>query len=45
MATIKAIDFIIEGFDCAKCAIIVTDQADAICNALSDVFPMNQTEQ
>jgi uncharacterized membrane-anchored protein YitT (DUF2179 family) len=28
MVAIKTIDFIIEGFDRAKCAIIVTDQAE-----------------
>lgn len=38
MTAIKAIDFIIEGFDRAKCAIIVTDQADDICDALSKEF-------
>lgn len=43
MAAIKAIDFIIEGFDRAKCAIIVTDQADDICNALSDEFQTGMT--
>lgn len=43
MAAIKAIDFIIEGFDRSKCAIIVTDQADDICNALSDEFQTEMT--
>lgn len=43
MAAIKAIDFIIEGFDRAKCAIIVTDQADDICNALSNEFQTGMT--
>ena len=43
MAAIKAIDFIIEGFDRSKCAIIVTDQADDICNALSDEFQTGMT--
>ena len=43
MAAIKAIDFIIEGFDRSKCAIIVTDQADDICNALSNEFQTGMT--
>ena len=43
MAATKAIDFIIEGFDRSKCAIIVTDQADDICNALSDEFQTGMT--
>lgn len=43
MAAIKAIDFIIEGFDRSKCAIIVTNQADDICNALSDEFQTGMT--
>ena len=43
MAAIKAIDFIIEGFDRAKCAIIVTDQADDICDALSKEFQTGMT--
>lgn len=43
MAAIKAIDFIIEGFDRAKCAIIVTDQADDICDALSKEFHTGMT--
>lgn len=43
MAAIKAIDFIIEGFDRAKCAIIVTNQADDICDALSKEFQTGMT--
>lgn len=43
MAAIKAIDFIIEGFDRAKCAIIVTDQADDICDTLSKEFQTGMT--
>ena len=37
-AAIKAVDFIVEGLDKAKSAMIVTTRADAISNALSDAF-------
>lgn len=37
-AAIKAVDFIVEGLDKAKSAMIVTTKADAISNALSDAF-------
>ena len=35
---IKAVDFIVEGLDKAKSAMIVTTKADAISDALSDAF-------
>lgn len=35
---LKTIDFIVEGFDRAKEAMIITDQADTICAALSEAF-------
>ncbi len=37
-AAIKAVDFIVEGLDKAKSAMIVTSKADAISEALSDAF-------
>ena len=37
-AAIKAVDFIVEGLDKAKSAMIVTTKADAISDALSDAF-------
>ena len=37
-AAIKAVDFIVEGLDKAKSAMIVTTKADAISNALSDAL-------
>ncbi len=37
-ATLKTIDFIVEGLDRAKCAIIITETPDEICKALSDAF-------
>lgn len=43
IVTYMAAIIIIEGFDRAKCAIIVTDQADDICNALSDEFQTGMT--
>ena len=35
---LKTIDFIVEGFDRAKEAMIITDHADQICRALSEAF-------
>ena len=37
-AAIKAVDFIVEGLDKAKSAMIVTSKADAISEALSEAF-------
>lgn len=37
-AAIKAVDFIVEGLDKAKSAMIVTSKADAISEALSETF-------
>ena len=44
MATLKVIDFIVEGFDREKCAIIVTDKADTICPVLSEEFEIGHTK-
>lgn len=38
MAALKTIDFIVEGLDREKCAMIVTDKPDEICPALTDTF-------
>ncbi len=37
-AGLKTIDFIVEGFDRAKCAIIITEHANPICEELSERF-------
>ena len=42
-AALKTIDFIVEGFDRAKCAIIITEQPDEICRVLSDTFSSGMT--
>ena len=43
MAALKTVDFIVEGFDRAKCAMIVTVKPDAICAELSSVFETGMT--
>lgn len=43
MAAIKTVDFIVEGFDRAKAAIIVTVKYDDICRALSETFEQGMT--
>lgn len=42
-AALKVIDFIVEGIDRAKCATIITDKPDAICQALTDAFESGVT--
>ena len=37
-AALKTVDFIVEGIDRAKCAIVVTEKPEEICKALSDIF-------
>ena len=39
----KTVDFIVEGFDRSKCAMIVTDKADEISDALSQNFQSSGT--
>lgn len=39
----RTVDFIVEGFDRAKCAMIVTTKADEIADALSDRFKSGGT--
>ncbi len=42
-AALKTIDFIVEGIDRAKCAIIITVRPDEICKALSETFESGMT--
>ena len=42
-AGVKTIDFVVEGFDRSKCAIIITVKPDAICTALSEAFQSGPT--
>lgn len=42
-AALKTVDFIVEGFDHSKCAIIVTSKPDEICTALSAAFDSGMT--
>ena len=43
MAALKTVDYIVEGFDRSKCAIIVTSRPDEICAALSKTFESGMT--
>lgn len=42
-AGVKTIDFVVEGFDRSKCAIIITVKPDEICTALSEAFQSGPT--
>ncbi len=42
-AALKTIDFIVEGLDRAKCAIIITENPNDICKALSETFGSGMT--
>ena len=42
-AGVKTIDFVVEGFDRSKCAIIITVKPDEICAALSEAFQSGPT--
>lgn len=42
-AALKTIDFIVEGVDRAKCAIIITERPEEICKALSEAFSSGMT--
>ena len=39
----KAIDFIVDGFDKAKCATIITTKPKEVCSTLSDEFGSGMT--
>ncbi len=43
-AALKTVDFIVEGFDRAKCANIITTKPDEICEALTEVFETGVTK-
>ena len=43
MAALKTVDFIVEGFDRSKAAMIVTTCPDDVCKALSDEFGSGMT--
>lgn len=43
-AALKTLDFIVDGLDRAKCAIIVTVRPDEICVALSETFESGMTK-
>lgn len=42
-AALKTIDFIVEGIDRAKCAMIITTKADQVSKTLSEVFECGST--
>ncbi|MGN0513271.1 MAG: YitT family protein [Lachnospiraceae bacterium] len=44
MAALKTVDFIVEGFDRAKSAMIITDKPDDICRELSAAFETGTTK-
>lgn len=43
-AAVKTVDFIVEGFDRAKCAVIITVRPTEICSALSETFESGMTK-
>lgn len=43
-AALKTVDFIVDGLDRAKCAIIITEQPDEVCNKLCEVFGSGVTQ-
>lgn len=43
-AALKTVDFIVEGLDRAKCALIVTTEPDDICSILGEVFETGSTK-
>ncbi|MBQ8184057.1 MAG: YitT family protein [Clostridia bacterium] len=43
-AALKTVDFIVEGFDRSKCAMIVTTMPEDICYILSEVFETGSTK-
>lgn len=42
-AALKTVDFIVEGIDRAKCAIIITEKPEKICKKLAEVFGSGTT--
>ncbi len=43
-ASLKTVDFIVDGIDHAKCAIIITEEPDKICEELSHTFESGTTK-
>ncbi|MBO5869137.1 MAG: YitT family protein [Clostridia bacterium] len=43
MAALKTVDFIVEGFDRSKAAMIITSKPNDVCTALSDEFQSGMT--
>lgn len=43
-AALKTIDFIVDGLDRAKCAIIITEHPDEVCSKLCEVFGSGVTK-
>ena len=43
-AALKTVDFIVDGIDHAKCAIIITEMPNEVCKALSDTFESGTTK-
>lgn len=43
-AALKTVDYIVEGFDRAKCALIVTTEPEDICAILGEVFETGMTK-
>lgn len=43
MAALKTVDYIVEGFDRAKCAMIITTEPDDVCSILSYEFESGST--
>lgn len=43
-AALKTVDFIVEGLDRAKCALIVTTEPDDVCSIISEVFESGTTK-
>ncbi len=43
MAALKTVDFIVEGFDRSKAAMIITNRPDEVCAALSEEFSSGMT--
>ena len=43
-AALKTVDFIVEGFDRSKCAMIVTTESEKVCKALSEEFESGMTK-
>ena len=42
-AALKTVDFIVDGLDRAKCAVIITTRADEVCKVLTDTFECGAT--